>query len=488
MDRGGGDVGVQLATWEDRVGNGCRAERKDRARRESRKNKSPESIKTSLETLLQNHQLPEHAGPPLGLLVGGPRQRAAGVAAVAQTALQAGLGADDAALDGRPVSPRDDLLHLHGLGNVALAVPLDGLDARLGSQVCEPCEDAVTAAYERLQREVGGAAEHDEGGHGARRAGLGGGDDAVQLPGVAARQLDADDVGMLGQLYDGVGREVEPRDGAGVVVDDDGDGRGVGDGGEELLDGLGIGREQRRVVGRRQDQRVVAARLEGLAAVLDGLTRRLGAAADDDGEVCVAGVAEGLARRRGHGLALGVRQVYGLAVGTLGGEAGDAGPGEAYGVAGGGLEVKVLGHGIEEADGRHVDAGHERPRHVLGLVDGRDRRAVEGPAVGRAVVGVEAPREGGLALADGDADGRGDVAVRGGRGVAERRHAGGSSEGRGRRRGRRRRRRRRARGSGGAEGRRGGGARRRDDGTRRRGGMGEAAAETAVDPRARSLI
>lgn len=152
--------------------------------------------------------------------------------------------------------------------------------------------------------------------------GVGGGGDAVEFAGVAAGEFAADDVGVFGEGIDSVGVQVEAGNGAGVVVDEDGEGGGGGDVGEEVVEGGG--REEGLVVGGREHDAVVAAAEEGLVAELDGLASRLGAAADDYGERVVAGVVEGFACDAGYELSFVVGQVDGLAVGALCSKPGDA--------------------------------------------------------------------------------------------------------------------------------------------------------------------
>ena len=121
------------------------------------RNKTNAGIPAS-QALLQPNQLPEALLPLRALVAARPRQRAARIPAVPEPALHAGLGADDAALDGGPVAPRDDLLQLQRLGHLAVVVQAHELDARLGRDVGQAGEDAVAAAHEALEGEVGAAA------------------------------------------------------------------------------------------------------------------------------------------------------------------------------------------------------------------------------------------------------------------------------------------------------------------------------------------
>lgn len=145
-----------------------------------------------------------------------------------------------------------------------------------------------------------------------RGGGVGGGGDTVQLAGVAAGEFAADDVGMFGEVVDSFRVEVDAGDGAGVVVDQDGDGGGAGDVVEEVVEGGGG--EERLVVGGREQESVVAAGKEGFVAEVNGFAGGLGAAADDDGEGVVARVVQCFACGCGHELPLVVGEVYGLAI------------------------------------------------------------------------------------------------------------------------------------------------------------------------------
>ncbi len=229
---------------------------------------------------------------------------------------------------------------------------------------------------------------------------------------------------MRGQAHDDVGREVHAVDRAGKVVDDERDRAGVGHRGEVGQDGLAGGGEQGRVVGGRQDQGVVAAGFIGLAAELDGFACALSAAPRDDGHVGEARGVEGLAGGGGDELALGVGEVDGFAVGALGGEAGDAGAGEAHRVVRDGLGVDVLRARLKEAHGRDVDAGDERAVDVLEVGGGRAVGAAEG---GVRLHGVKAARHeaGGDDWAVGHAVEASCVAAAGGGCVVVGRHGGG---------------------------------------------------------------
>ena len=98
------------------------------------------------------------------------------------------------------------------------------------------------------------------------------GDHVGDLIEVAAGLLDADDVGVLGEARDGLGRDVGRR-AARDVVEHQGEARRLGDGlvvgDDPLLGGLVVvGREQERAVG---------AGLPGVARQLDGLVGVVGA-------------------------------------------------------------------------------------------------------------------------------------------------------------------------------------------------------------------
>ena len=173
---------------------------------------------------------------------------------------------------------------------------------------------------------------------------------------------------MFGQVDEGVGVEVDARDGAGVVVDEDRDwGRR-----RQVLEVLdeGVWRVRGLVVRRRQHQGRVGAHFVCLLAELDGFSRRLRACAGDDWEVVEAGVVERLAGHFGYDLALFVAQVDGFAVRALGGDALQASLGQAHGVLRDGLGVEIFRVFVEEADGRDVDARFELPQSSLGAVHG----------------------------------------------------------------------------------------------------------------------
>jgi len=149
------------------------------------------SLRASLgQRALQLHDLAE----PLlqrGHGLGGRRDaRPPRQAPVAVEGVQRALDGDEAAPDGDPVGAGHDGLGPLRLRDVARVVELHDVHARAGREVGQPRDDALPARDERLQREVGGAAQGDE-------AGLGGGRDAGQLARVGAGQLDADDVGVL---------------------------------------------------------------------------------------------------------------------------------------------------------------------------------------------------------------------------------------------------------------------------------------------------
>ena len=90
----------------------------------------------------------------------------------------------------------------------------------------------MAAHRERLHGEVGAAAECSE------RGALGAGHDPGQLAGVAARQLDSHNVGMLSQRENAVGAEIETAARGREVVDQQRYGAGVGDGPKVLQDQL----------------------------------------------------------------------------------------------------------------------------------------------------------------------------------------------------------------------------------------------------------
>jgi len=273
--------------------------------------------------------------------------------------LQRALGPHDAALDRCPVSPGDDGLQLAGLLQVAGFDELHEPDARLGRDVGEAADHARTAAQHRLQGEIGRAAHAHK-----TRARFGGGgrarrrDYPVQFARVAAGEFAADDVGVLGELDDGVRAEVNARRGGGKVVDQNRDRGGRGHVQEEVHDGVfGV---EAAVVRGRENEGVVAARGCRIVAELDCFARGLRAAADDDGHVPVASIVEGLAGGAGDQVALLVGHVDGLTIGSLSGNALDSRDGKADGMIGDGFQVQVFGLNVKEAGGRNVDSWHQR--------------------------------------------------------------------------------------------------------------------------------
>lgn len=310
-------------------------------------------------------------------------------------------------------------MHVLGLGDLALVVEFNRLDACLGRNVGEARQDSVSAGHQSLDGEIRRASENQELGV-AGVVVLGefpsGRSDAVHLARVAARELDTNNVGVLRQLDNDVRRQIHAVHGAGVVVDDEGDGRGVRDGVEELDDGLASRSEQGRVVGRRKDQGVVATSLPCLAAELNRLPRALSAAADDNGHPRETSVVECFPGCCCHKLPLGVGEMNSLAVGSLRGESGHTGAGEPHGVPRNGGRVDVFGTLFKEAHGGHIDAGYERPSHVEGRVV--QRRATVGAAQWRVgLVHTEMCRHevGGGGWAEGPVEAGSEAARGGGR-------------------------------------------------------------------------
>jgi len=282
--------------------------------------------------------------------------------------LHATLAADDAALYGGPVATRHDFLERLGLGNAALVIEFDDPYAGTRGNVGQTGQDAVATRDESLHSEVGRAGEHEEVGLfwvvRLASSGSGSGSHAAEFAGVAAGQLNADNVGMLRKLDDDVRGQIEATGTAGVVVDDDGDRRGVSDRGEEVENSARGRGEERSVVGRRKNKRVVTAGLPGLAAVLDGLAGALGAAADNQWHVSEAGVIESLAGGCRNQAALGVREMHGFTVGALGAQASDTSAGQPHGVPGDGIEIEILGPLLKEAQSGHIHTRHQRPGHM----------------------------------------------------------------------------------------------------------------------------
>ena len=147
--------------------------------------------------------------------------------------------------------------------------------------------------------------------------------DAVALSDSGARQLDADNVLVLRELDDEVGRQVDAGRRAREVVDHDGQGRGVGDLDKEVVDGLRVAAHGESKVARVDDdpeerkgkcvslrgrsmsgtprkghKREVGAGLLGLLCELDGLARALATGADEERDVLEIGAVERLARLR----------------------------------------------------------------------------------------------------------------------------------------------------------------------------------------------
>lgn len=126
------------------------------------------------------------------------------------------LDARDAALLHRPVRVRQQLLDLLRLGQLARRVQPDQLDVQLRHDVRERGDGALRPDDEPRQQEVALAHQRREG------ARVEGRREALQLAQVAARQLDADDLGRrLRDVGDDVRVEVDAGPDAGEVVDDD---------------------------------------------------------------------------------------------------------------------------------------------------------------------------------------------------------------------------------------------------------------------------
>lgn len=193
------------------------------------------------------------------------------------------LDAHEARLDGRPVGLGHLRLQLSGLLPAPFVGELHDSHARAGAQVREARDGAVGAHRVTLEDEVCAAAANEEA--------LGAvGHDARQLARVAARQLDAHHVGVLGDAEDGVGREIAAGSGAGEVVHEERDRALVGHV-IKVLHNEVVG-EQAAVVAGRENQGMSGARLAGVFAQLGCLLGALSTAAGDEGDASAGGLVE----------------------------------------------------------------------------------------------------------------------------------------------------------------------------------------------------
>lgn len=233
-----------------------------------------------VDILLQRLQRPHHPlDPRLLLLALVPRIRPAAVAALERVAPQFRdneLCPVDAALAEAPLHLGQLELRLLGLLGLALPEQLKDAHAVPGVQVRDARDAADAADRHGRDQPVALAGEGEElVGFELRRH-------ARHLGDAAARQLDADDVGVLAQRGEHLRVDVEAGHDAGEVVDDDGDGAGVGELPEKGQDG-GLGHGKVEVAGH-EDQGVVCAGFGGQLRLGDDLLCGLAAAAERDGE------------------------------------------------------------------------------------------------------------------------------------------------------------------------------------------------------------
>ncbi|CRK15734.1 hypothetical protein BN1708_011526 [Verticillium longisporum] len=296
---------------------------------------------------------------------------ATAVATVAEVAVDGTLGAGDGGLGQVPVTLAELLLELDGLLLLARSVEVPDLDADLGRDVGATGDDAAATADEGLDGEVAHATKgHVAGALVPGGLGVGGQGDTGQLAVVAAGELGADDVLVLGEPDEKVAVHVDAGDGARVVVENERDGALVGDGDEVVVNGslVHLGAEVRR----GQDEGVVGAGGRGQLQKLNGAANTAFGGTEDDGGLLEAGSVESLAGGLGDGNLLLAGAVGSLAVGAHGDEAGKASARQTLGVLLDDGDIEVFGLGVEEGHGRGVNADRQRPggRVAVGTVGG----------------------------------------------------------------------------------------------------------------------
>ena len=158
---------------------------------------------------------------------------------------------------------------------------------------------------------------------------------------------------MLGDGEDGVRGEIEARTGAGVIVNQDGDGAGICNVVEVLRDLGGV--EEAPIIRWGEDDNMTCAGRRGVPTQLDAFSGGLRTTSRDDGHEVVVRLVEGRPGRLDDPVALLPAQVHGLTIGALHHDAGDPGLGQLDSVALGCLEVDFIVL-LEERYRGHVDA------------------------------------------------------------------------------------------------------------------------------------
>ena len=200
-------------------------------------------------------------------------------------------------------------------------------------------QHAAGAAHGHGGEEVVDGAGH----HGEVGLILDGKEDALHVAGGAV--LHAHDVGVVGAAPDQLGTQAHAAGILGRVVDQAGNGHGVGHIGEVAQQHV-VGHLLFEIAGGQQRQEICAA-LAHLAAHLNGLHGGLEDAAGHDGLACALVLHDGLQ----HAELLGVGQALVFAVGAQGQIALEAGSGIAFHVLGEALVVHAAIGGKGRGDG-----------------------------------------------------------------------------------------------------------------------------------------
>ena len=114
--------------------------------------------------VLSLDKLVEGISPLANFVFSGPRERLTSIASISEMGHEPSFGANDAALDSRPVSSGNDGLEFAGFRELASLEQLHKLDARLGRDVGHAANDTGSASNQCLQCEVNGPAHAHEAG------------------------------------------------------------------------------------------------------------------------------------------------------------------------------------------------------------------------------------------------------------------------------------------------------------------------------------
>ena len=128
----------------------------------------------------------------------------------------------DSAFCESPFHLRKLQLCLFGLLRLALRPEVVDFDAILRVQVCDTSDGSSSADSESWNKPVTLACKS------AKLIGRELGTDSGYLGDTTACQLDANDVGMAAELREHIGVDIESSDDSGKVVDQNGNGRGIG--------------------------------------------------------------------------------------------------------------------------------------------------------------------------------------------------------------------------------------------------------------------